>query len=59
MKNFEIYNKPFVRCGAFGKSYTSNYYFAYISDKDEILFKNIENEMGIYDIENKIFTYGE
>lgn len=48
-------NKPFVHCGAFGNSYTSNNYFACISDKDETLFQNIENENGIYDIENKIF----
>lgn len=48
-------NKPFVHCGAFGNSYTSNDYFAYISDKDETLFQNIENEIGIYDIEDKIF----
>lgn len=48
-------NKPFVHRGAFGNSYTSNNYFAYISDKDETLFQNIENEIGIYDIENKIF----
>ena len=49
-------NKPFVHCSAFGNSYTSNRYFAYISDKDETLFQNIENESGIYDIENKTFT---
>lgn len=48
-------NKPFVHCGAFGNSYTSNNYFAYISDRDEILFQNIENKIGIYDIKNKIF----
>lgn len=48
-------NKPFVHRGTFGNSYTSNNYFAYISDKDETLFKNIKNEIGIYDIENKIF----
>jgi hypothetical protein len=52
-------NKPFVHRGAFGNSYTSNNYFAYISDRDEILFQNIENEIGIYDIENKIFIEGE
>lgn len=51
-------NKPFVHRGAFGNSYTSNYYFTYISDKDETLFQNIENEIGIYDIENKIFIEG-
>ncbi|MBQ3943342.1 MAG: hypothetical protein II669_03405 [Elusimicrobia bacterium] len=49
-------DKPFVHCSAFGNSYTSNRYFAYISDKDETLFQNIENESGIYDIENKTFT---
>lgn len=48
-------NKPFVHRGAFGNSYTSNDYFAYISDKDETVFQNIKNEIGIYDIENKIF----
>ena len=48
-------NKPFVQCGTFGNSYTSNYYFAYISDRDETLFQNIKNEIGIYDIKNKIF----
>ena len=48
-------DKPFVYCGAFGNSYTSNCYFAYISDRDETLFQNIENEIGIYDIKNKIF----
>lgn len=52
-------NKPFVHRGAFGNSYTSNNYFAYISDKDETLFQNIENEIGIYDIKNKIFMEGE
>lgn len=48
-------NKPFVHRGAFGNSYTSNNYYACISEKDETLFQNIENEIGIYDIENKIF----
>lgn len=48
-------NKPFVHCGAFGNSYTSNNYYACISEKDETLFQNIDNKIGIYDIENKIF----
>lgn len=48
-------NKPFVHRGAFGNSYTSNNYYACISEKDETLFQNIENEIGIYDVENKIF----
>ena len=48
-------NKPLVHRGTFGNSYTSNNYYAYISDKDETLFQNIKNEIGIYDIENKIF----
>lgn len=48
-------NKPFVHRGAFGNSYTSNNYYACISEKDETLFQNIDNEIGIYDIENKIF----
>lgn len=48
-------NKPFVHRSSFGNSYISNYYFTYISDINETLFKNIENEIGIYDIENKIF----
>lgn len=52
-------NKPFVHCSPFGNSYVNNYYFTYISDKEEILFKNIENESGIYDIKNKIFIQGE
>lgn len=52
-------NKPFVHRGAFGNSYTSNNYFVYISDKDETLFQNIENEIGIYDIKNNIFTEGD
>lgn len=48
-------NKPLVHHDTFGNSYTSDNYFAYISDKNETLFQNIENEIGIYDIENKIF----
>ena len=59
VKIYLFTNKPFVHRGAFGNSYTSNNYFAYISDKDETLFQNIENEIGIYDIENKIFMEGE
>ena len=52
-------NKPFVHRGAFGNSYTSNNYFACFLDKDGTLFQNIKNEIGIYDLENKIFIQGE
>lgn len=48
-------NKPFIHIFTDGYSYTTNNDFADISDKGFTLFKNIENESGIYDIENKIF----
>jgi hypothetical protein len=49
-------NKPFINKSNYGYYYyTTNNDFADISNKGFTLFKNIENESGIYDIENKCF----
>lgn len=48
-------NKPFINNSTYGYSYTTNNDFADISNKGLTLFKNIKNESGIYDIENKCF----